>query len=120
MYIGMWQAIVALSLLVTAHLSFAPSLRVRWSVGVRWRKLEGSDPKRYELLQKIQTLQKRLISKTEQCVEKDLLLQEREKLYVDLKNILARQPGPEIAEQLSVYRHSLKEKTRQMKSMAAG
>lgn len=86
----------------------------------RWRKLEGSDPKRYELLQKIQTLQKRLISKTEQCVEKDLLLAEREKLYVDLKNILARQPGPEIAEQLSVYRHSLKEKTRQMKSMASG
>lgn len=25
----------------------------------RWRKLEGSDPKRYELIQKIQTLQKR-------------------------------------------------------------
>jgi hypothetical protein len=23
----------------------------------RWRKLEGSDPKRYELIQKIQTLQ---------------------------------------------------------------
>ena len=31
----------------------------------------------------------------------------------------ARQPGPEVAEQLSVYQHSLKEKTRQMKSMAA-
>jgi hypothetical protein len=30
----------------------------------RWRKLEGSDPKRHELVQKIQTLQKRLISKT--------------------------------------------------------
>jgi hypothetical protein len=55
-----------------------------------WRKLEGSDPKRYELIQKIQTLQKRLIAKTEQCVEKDLLLQEREKLYVDLKNMLVR------------------------------
>jgi predicted nuclease with TOPRIM domain len=36
-----------------------------------------------------------------------------------LKNLLARQPGPEIAEQLSVYQHSLKEKTRQMKAMAA-
>merc|ERR1712127_468580 len=85
----------------------------------RWRKLEGSDPKRYELIQKIQTLQKRLISKTEEVVEKDLLLQEKEKLYVELKNLLARQPGPEVAEQLSVYQHSLKEKTRQMKAMAA-
>jgi len=85
----------------------------------RYRKLEGSDPKRYELIQKIQTLQKRLIVKTESVVEKDLLLQEKEKLYAELKNLLARQPGPEVAEQLSVYQHSLKEKTRQMKAMAA-
>ncbi len=67
----------------------------------RWRKLEGSDPKAYEMLQKIQTLQKRLIQKTEEAVEKDLLIQEKEKLYVELKNILARQPGPEIVEELS-------------------
>lgn len=85
----------------------------------RWRQLEGSDPKRWELIQKIQTLQKRLIVKTEEAVEKDMLLQEKEKLYVELKNILARQPGPEVAEQLSVYQQSLKEKTRQMKAMAA-
>jgi chromosome segregation ATPase len=85
----------------------------------RYRKLEGSDPKRYELIQKIQTLQKRLIVKTESVVEKDLLLQEKEKLYAELKNLLARQPGPEVAEQMSVYQHSLKEKTRQMKAMAA-
>ena len=76
----------------------------------RWRKLEGSDPATYEMIQKIQTLQKRLIMKTEEVVEKDLLIQEKEKLYVELKNILARQPGPEVAEQLSVYQHNLKEK----------
>jgi chromosome segregation ATPase len=85
----------------------------------RWRKLEGSDPKRYELIQKIQMLQKRLISKTEEVVEKDLLLQEKERLYLELKSILARQPGPEVAEQLSVYQQSIKEKTRQLKAMAA-
>jgi predicted RNase H-like nuclease (RuvC/YqgF family) len=85
----------------------------------RWRKLEGSDPATYEMIQKIQTLQKRLIMKTEEVVEKDLLIQEKEKLYVELKNILARQPGPEVAEQLSVYQHNLKEKTRQMKAMAS-
>jgi len=85
----------------------------------RWRKLEGSDPSTYELIQKIQTLQKRLIAKTEEVVEKDLLIQEKEKLYVELKNILARQPGPEVAEQLSVYQQNLREKMRQMKSMAS-
>jgi predicted RNase H-like nuclease (RuvC/YqgF family) len=30
----------------------------------RWRKLEGSDPGTLEMIQKIQTLQKRLIAKT--------------------------------------------------------
>ena len=33
-------------------------------------------------------------------MEKDLQIAEKEKLYVELKNILARQPGPEVAEQL--------------------
>ncbi|PVD31041.1 hypothetical protein C0Q70_10318 [Pomacea canaliculata] len=85
----------------------------------RWRKLEGSDPSTYEMLQKIHTLQKRLIQKTEEVVEKELLIQEKEKLYLELKHILARQPGPEVAEQLQIYQQTLKEKTKQMKAMAS-
>merc|ERR1719181_2439564 len=85
----------------------------------RWGKLEGSDPDTYEMIQKIQGLQKRLIAKTEEVVEKDLLIQEKEKLYVELKNILARQPGPEVAEQLAVYQQNLKEKQKQMKAMSS-
>ena len=34
---------------------------------------------------------------------------------MELKQILARQPGPEVAEQLSIYQQTLKEKTKQMK-----
>ncbi|CAH1783677.1 unnamed protein product [Owenia fusiformis] len=85
----------------------------------RWRKLEGSDPSTYEMIQKIQTLQKRLIAKTEEVVEKELLIQEKEKLYVELKHILARQPGPEVAEQLGIYQSTLKDKTKQMKAMSS-
>ncbi|CAG5134630.1 unnamed protein product, partial [Candidula unifasciata] len=85
----------------------------------RWRKLEGSDPSTYEMIQKIQTLQKRLIKKTEEVVEKELLIQEKEKLYLELKHILARQPGPEVAEQLTIYQQTLKEKVKQMKAMAS-
>ncbi|XP_071949020.1 cilia- and flagella-associated protein 58-like [Antedon mediterranea] len=85
----------------------------------RWRKLEGSDPSTYEMIQKIQTLQRRLIQKTEEVVEKELLIQEKEKLYVELKHILARQPGPEVAEQLQIYQQTLKEKTKQLKGMSS-
>ena len=53
------------------------------------------------------------------ALAKDLLIQEKERLYVELKNILGRQPGPEVAEQLSVYQSNLKQKMAQMKAMAA-
>lgn len=36
---------------------------------------QASDPSTFELIQKIHTLQKRLIGKTEEVVEKELLLQ---------------------------------------------
>merc|ERR1712159_43485 len=85
----------------------------------RWRKLEASDTSQYEMILKIQALQKRLIDKTEEVVEKELAIQEKEKLYVELKQILARQPGPEVAEQLSMYQHALREKTKQMKRLAS-
>lgn len=101
----------------------------------RWRNLESSDPQRYEMIRKIQSLQKRIISRNQEIVEKgetimkvgvsilvsssgrllsadslsfgtillyaELLIQEKEKVYVELKNILARQPGAEVAEQVS-------------------
>jgi len=85
----------------------------------RWRKLEGSDPATYELVQKIHMLQKRLIEKSEEVVDKELLIQHKEKLYIELKAILARQPGPEVAEQLSVYQQSLQERNKQMQLMNA-
>ena len=85
----------------------------------RWRKLEGNDPNTYEMILKIQTLQRRLIMKTEEATRKELEVQEKEKLYMDLKQILARQPGPEVAEKLMLCQGSLRHKTRQMKSLVS-
>ncbi|XP_068187756.1 cilia- and flagella-associated protein 58 [Antennarius striatus] len=85
----------------------------------RWRRLEGSDPGKYELIQKIQSLQKRLIAKTQELEERELLLQEKEKLYVELKHILARQPGPEAAEQLQQCRWTIRERTKKLKALIA-
>ncbi|XP_074528557.1 cilia- and flagella-associated protein 58 [Halichoeres trimaculatus] len=85
----------------------------------RWRRLEGSDPDRYRLIQKIHSLQQRLIAKTQVLEEQELLLQEKEKLYVELKHILARQPGPEAAEQLQQCQWSLREKSKKLKGMMA-
>ena len=40
-------------------------------------------------------------------------------IVVNLQNILARQPGPEVAEQLQIYQQTLKDKNRQLKAMAS-
>eukprot|EP00906_Rhabdomonas_costata_P005129 RCo007699 len=85
----------------------------------RWHKLEGSEPQTFEMIQRIHQLQRELISKTEEVQQKEQLIAEKEKLYVELKGILARQPGPEVAEQLNVYKENLRKKTLQMKSMQA-
>jgi hypothetical protein len=69
------------------------------------------------MIQKIQVLQKRLIAKASEAVDKSSGLAQKDRLYSELKAILARQPGPEIAEQLAVYRASLREKDQQAEQM---
>ena len=38
-------------------------------------------------------------------------------MYIELKNILAKQSGPEVAEKLQVYQQNLKERSKQLKDM---
>nr|XP_057942527.1 cilia- and flagella-associated protein 58 isoform X2 [Doryrhamphus excisus] len=85
----------------------------------RWRRLEGSDPCKYELIQKVHTLQRRLINKTEEFEEQEFLLQEKDKLYVELQQVLARQPGPETLEQLHHCQRTLRERTKKLMALTA-
>ena len=84
----------------------------------RWRKLEGSDPSTFQLIQKIEMLQKRLIRKTEQVIEKDGVIQDQEHQYLVLKKQRSRQPGMEIEEKLSARETEVRSKEKQMKAMA--
>lgn len=81
----------------------------------KWKELEGKDPVTYNSITKVHSLQRRLIAKTEELAEKDVLIKEKEGLYVELKNILAKQSGPEVAEKLEVYQQNLKERMKQLK-----
>ena len=45
------------------------------------------------------------------------MIQEKEKIYLELKNIISRQPGPEIDEQIFVYQQTYKDKNNQLNSM---
>lgn len=45
--------------------------------------------------EKIKTLQKRLIFKTEQVVEKEVMIHQKDKQVQELREIMKRQPGLE-------------------------
>jgi len=83
----------------------------------RWRVLESSDPQRFERIKQIQELQKEVILKADDVIRTDLMIQEKEKVYLELKAIIARQPGPEVEEQLLTYQQTLKEKSKQLAAM---
>ncbi|KAJ3061071.1 hypothetical protein HDU99_005685, partial [Rhizoclosmatium hyalinum] len=83
----------------------------------RWRKLEGSNPKAFEMIQLLHTLQKNLISKTKEVKEKETLIQQKEELYLHLKAVMAKQVGPEAIEQVEEFQRILKEKNVQLKHM---
>ncbi|KAI9352585.1 coiled-coil domain-containing 147-like protein [Obelidium mucronatum] len=83
----------------------------------RWRKLEGSNPKAFEMIQLLHTLQKNLIAKTKEVKEKEEVIQNKEELYLHLKAVLGKQVGPEAIEQVEEFQKILKEKNIQLKHM---
>ncbi|KAJ1569721.1 hypothetical protein HK405_004919 [Cladochytrium tenue] len=85
----------------------------------RWRKLSGSDPSTFELISKVQALQRRLIAKTEEIVERDLVIRQRERTCEEIRDLLRRQPGPEVLEELRAARATAKAKSRECKSLAS-
>ncbi len=83
----------------------------------RWTKLEYSDPEKFELIQQINSLQRRLNAKTEEVQKKEEIIQEKEKLYIKLKHIVARQSGLDMDEPLSKYKAKIKEEGQRLKKL---
>ena len=76
----------------------------------RWRRLEGKDPETLELIQKINHLQKRLIAKQEDLIDKDMKIEEIQKLYNEAKIQIARQPKYDIHDEIRNLRDEIKRK----------
>uniref|UniRef100_A0A6P7F183 Cilia- and flagella-associated protein 58-like n=1 Tax=Diabrotica virgifera virgifera TaxID=50390 RepID=A0A6P7F183_DIAVI len=85
----------------------------------RWRKLAGSDPEVLDLLQKIQILQKRLLQQGSLAVERERQLKQAERLYLNLRKVVARQPGPGIQEELCKTQRALKSRGNKLKCMVS-
>lgn len=69
------------------------------------------------MMTKIQSIQKRLISKTEEVRGKEKLLEQREQELKSLQEVLKRQPSVEEERMIPVYEETLEQKQRQVQSM---
>ncbi|XP_047351046.1 cilia- and flagella-associated protein 58-like [Vespa velutina] len=85
----------------------------------RWRKLEFSDPSSYEMLSKIQLLQKRVIKMSALIIDKEKRVQDTEKLYINLREIMAKQPGPQITMALNKTQKALRDRGNKMKCLVS-
>jgi chromosome segregation ATPase len=85
----------------------------------RYRILEGADPAAFELLQANQTLQRRLVRKTEEVEERSMQVRDTQLQVREAEEQLARMPGPEVAAQLTACQGELRTKARQMKALSA-
>jgi chromosome segregation ATPase len=83
----------------------------------RWRAMQVVDPDRYKLIQRVHALQRRILDADEEVSKRDLGIQEKERLYVELKEAVARQPGAEVDEEIDALQDDLKAKQKNLRSM---
>lgn len=81
------------------------------------QQLISSEPETYDLLRRVQHLQRVLVLRQRELEQRDAAITEAEQTYMQAKATIAHQPGPEIAAQLSTYQQHLVKKRHQMKKM---
>lgn len=82
----------------------------------RWRKLKGCDPTTYELVVKVSALQRRLIKKSEQLVFMEMKFQEKDRVFLELKQYFSRRLITEETDHVIFnYKHALNDANRKVK-----
>lgn len=81
----------------------------------RWRQLKDTNPKVFQLISKCQHLNANLLSQTAMVHSRMCDINDKERLYINLRHILAIQPGNESREQLQTFINVLYEKKSKLK-----
>ncbi|KAF5218934.1 hypothetical protein ECC02_008103 [Trypanosoma cruzi] len=82
-------------------------------------QLSSSDPEAYALTEKVNALQRELVARRQELAEKEQRIKQQEESYLQCKAAVARQLGPEMAEQITLYQGNLAKKAGQMRAMMA-
>jgi len=83
----------------------------------RWRRLMDTNTETYAMISKVRGLQRQLISTSNEVEKKEQEIVSKEKLYIELRKVVAKNPGSEAGEQLRAYLEQLEEKKSKLKTM---
>ena len=76
---------------------------------------KGTDPDTFELLKKIQTLQKRVLKMSAEMIAKEKKIKECMELYINLRRELWKYPKPDVVETLKETQKALRDRGDKMK-----
>lgn len=74
-----------------------------------------ADPDIYELIKKVHILQKRILKMSTDMLGKEKQIQDTERLYMSLCEIMSKQPGPDAYVRLSRAQRDLQQRGNKMK-----
>ncbi|KAG5488004.1 hypothetical protein LSCM4_08228 [Leishmania orientalis] len=82
-----------------------------------WRSMESSAPHVLDALAKVHLLQEKLVCKRNELKAKTNLVEQEERAYVQLRQQLARLPGPEAAEEMALAAENVQQRKAQLVGM---
>ena len=81
----------------------------------RWRSVGNMDLDDYDLLMKVQGVQKKLIQITQELISKGYIINNNSQTIVNLKEMAEKNPGIKEARKLALLQRSMRLKTRRLK-----
>lgn len=87
--------------------------------GHRWRTLKGQDPDKFDLIQKVQAYQRKLIRKTEEVLKLQLVLSDKERLYLQLRQIAQRLPGADVQRRCVELKRNCTDREKRVRALTA-
>ncbi|XP_058812314.1 cilia- and flagella-associated protein 58-like [Topomyia yanbarensis] len=85
----------------------------------RWRKLNGKDPEKMDLIVKVQTLQRRVLYQSVTVSEQEKTIKQADKVYGELKEVVEKLPHQKMKEQLCATQRALTARTKKLKALSA-
>ncbi|KMQ95066.1 putative coiled-coil domain-containing protein 147 [Lasius niger] len=88
-------------------------------LSLQYSRMKGTDPSTFDMVKKVQILQERILKMSTDMMDKERKLRDTEKLYMNLRDVLSRQPDPQAAAGLNKVQNILRKRGEKLKCLVA-